>query len=94
MKILINIPEETLSNIKIRNGIYDPELYNEMYRAIAHGTLQPVLTDKEQRIFLAAMGREEKVCEYVDELYSYREPYEDTLVSVCRSIERKVKMAL
>lgn len=52
------------------------------------------LTDTEQRIFLAAMSREEKVCKEVDEKYPDREPYEDSLVAVCRSIERKVKGAL
>jgi hypothetical protein len=51
------------------------------------------LTDKEQRIFLAAMGREMKVCQEVDRNYT-REPYEDSLVRVCREIERKVKGAL
>lgn len=51
------------------------------------------LTDKEQRIFLAAMGREEKICEEVDRNY-VREPYEDTLVGICREIRRKVKGAL
>lgn len=55
---------------------------------------QEPLTDKEQRIFLAAMGREEKVCKDVDEEHPCREPYEDTLVSVCKSIKRKVKKAL
>ena len=52
------------------------------------------LTDKEQRIFLAAMSREEKVCKEVDEKYPDREPYEDSLASVCRGIERKVKRTL
>lgn len=53
------------------------------------------LTDKEQRIFLAAMGREEKVCKQVDEeCRDCREPYEDSLVSVCREIKRKVKGVL
>ena len=52
-----------------------------------------LLTDKEQRIFLAAMGREEKVCKEVDAEMT-REPYEDSLVRVCREIERKVKGAL
>lgn len=53
------------------------------------------LTDKEQRIFLAAMGREEEVCKQVDaECRDCREPYEDSLVSVCREITRKVKSAL
>ena len=53
------------------------------------------LTDKEQRIFLAAMGREEKVCRQVDdECRDCREPYEDSLVRTCHEIERKVKGAL
>lgn len=51
------------------------------------------LTDKEQRIFLAAMGREEKVCKEVDAEMT-REPYEDSLVRVCHEITRKVKGAL
>ena len=51
------------------------------------------LTDKEQRIFLAAMAREERVCEEVDRNY-VREPYEDSLVRVCKEIRRKVKGAL
>ena len=53
------------------------------------------LTDREQRIFLAAMGREEKVCKQVDdELRNCREPYEDSLVRTCHEIIRKVKDAL
>ena len=51
------------------------------------------LTDEEKRIFLAAMAREEKVCEEVDRNYM-REPYKDSLMSVCKSIKRKVKDAL
>ena len=53
------------------------------------------LTDKEQRIFLAAMEREEKVCKQVDEeCRDCREPYEDSLVRICHEITRKVKGAL
>ena len=53
------------------------------------------LTDKEQRIFLAAMGREEKVCKQVDEEFrDCREAYEDSLVKTCHEIIRKVKGAL
>ena len=53
------------------------------------------LTDKEQRIFLAAMGREEKVCKQVDEeRRDCREAYEDSLVKTCHEIIRKVKGAL
>lgn len=57
---------------------------------------QPELfTDKEQRIFLAAMGREEKVCKQVDEEWAdCRDPHVDTLVKVCHEIIRKVKAAL
>lgn len=51
------------------------------------------LTDKEQRIFLAAMTREEKVCKEVDAEMS-GEQYEEILVRVCREIVRKVKGAL
>ena len=55
-----------------------------------------LLTDKEQRIFLTAMGREEKVCEEVDAEWR-RECgglYKDSLVKVCHEITRKVKAAL
>ena len=51
------------------------------------------LTDKEQRIFLAAMGREEKVCKQVDDA-CWRKQYEDSLVRTCHEIIRKVKGAL
>jgi len=51
------------------------------------------LTDKEQRIFLAAMERERKVCKEVDDQYTH-EPYEVLLTKVCDEIERKVKGAL
>ena len=51
------------------------------------------LTDKEQRIFLAAMERERKVCKEVDDQYTH-EPYEVLLTKVCSEIERKVKKAL
>lgn len=53
------------------------------------------LTDAEQRIFLAAMKREEDVCKQVDEECKYyRLPHEDSLVVICRKITRKVKNAL
>ena len=51
------------------------------------------LTDKEQRIFLAAIERERKVCKEVDDQYTH-EPYEVLLTKVCSEIERKVKAAL
>ena len=52
------------------------------------------LTDKEQRIFLTAMAREEKVCKQVDDECRDRTPYEVSLVHICREIRRKVKGAL
>ena len=57
------------------------------------GTKIEPLTDKEQRIFLAAIERERKVCKEVDDLYTH-EPYEVLLTKVCSEIERKVKKAL
>jgi len=51
------------------------------------------LTDKEQRIFLAAMGREEEVCKEVDKGHT-REAYEDSLMYICKEIKRKVKETL
>lgn len=71
--------------------------YEDMVHAIKHlPSAQPEpFTDKEQRIFLAAMGREEKVCKQVDdECRDCREPYEDSLVRTCHEIVRKVKGAL
>lgn len=53
------------------------------------------LTDNEQRLFLAAMGREEKVCKQVeDDCRECKEPYEDSLVKICHEITRKVKGVL
>ena len=70
---------------------------DDIYAAIERvPSAQPEpLTDKEQRIFLAAMGREKDVCKQVDaECRDCREPYEDSLVRVCHEIARKVKGAL
>ena len=57
------------------------------------GTKIEPLTDKEQRIFLAAMERERKVCKEVDDQYVH-EPYEVSLTKVCDEIKRKVKKVL
>ena len=51
------------------------------------------LTDTEQRIFLAAMSRELKVCEELEKKEADTGSVVD-LVVVCREIERKVKKAL
>lgn len=48
-----------------------------------------MFTDEEYRILLTAMGREKKICKQVDkELVP--EPGQDTLVDICKSIERKL----
>lgn len=55
------------------------------------------LTDQEQRIFLSAMTREEKICKEIDHAPDYTmKPNTDVvqLVPIVKSIERKVKMSL
>ena len=70
-------------------------LYKRAYEAGQRNAQPEPLTDKEQRIFLSAMGREEEVCKEVDDARrDCREPYEDSLVHVCKEIRRKVKGAL
>lgn len=82
------------------NGYSNTALVSELNRSIGYlKQLTPAhpepLTDTEQRIFLAAMAREEKVCKQTDdEFRNCREPYEVSLVSVCHEITRKVKGAL
>ena len=72
----------------------DKTLAKTMIESLPSAQPEP-LTDKEQRIFLAAMGREEKVCKQVDEeCRDCREAYEDSLVKTCHEIIRKVKGAL
>ena len=64
------------------------ELIMEQYK-------EELLTDREQRIFLAAMAREEIICRKTDqECRNCSEPYEDILVLICNEIVRKVKGAL
>ena len=55
-------------------------------------TIEP-LTDSEKRIFLAAMGREEEICRYVDRK-SVGDPGVINLVGICKGITRKVKATL
>ena len=77
--------------IDVASGYCHPANIADELRKLPSAQPEP-LTDKEQRIFLAAMDREEKVCKQVDE--ECREAYEDSLVSVCHEITRKVKGAL
>ena len=92
----IGVLEERLQ----ANGYSNVALVSELNRSIGYlmrlpSTRSEPLTDKEQRIFLAAMGREEKICNEVDEKHrNCREPYEDSLVKTCHEITRKVKGVL
>lgn len=69
------------------------EPLKEEIKVPADGKKIEPLTDSEYRIFLAAMRREENICEKVDRGMT-REPYEVPLVKTCSEIERKVKNAL
>lgn len=51
------------------------------------------LTDKERRIFLAAMHREYEICKEIDKEL-IRNPYDEHLTTICNSIRQKVKKAL
>lgn len=73
-----------------------PEPYKAIDAMRSLPSAQPEqLTDAEQRIFLKAIEREEKVCKKVDEEWgSGDEECEINLVHVCHEIIRKVKGAL
>ena len=102
------LTDDDFETIRIHLNAYKEKLCNQqrweeadeyqriLDRFMSFASAQPEqLTDKEQRIFLAAMGREEKVCKQVDdECRNCREPYEDSLVRTCHEITRKVKGAL
>ena len=47
------------------------------------------LSDKEKRILLSALAREKEVCIEVDKQCEPREPYEESLISICDSLENK-----
>lgn len=73
------------------------KLLLEVNKAICNNLKALKLTDTEQRIFLAAMGREENACKKVEEdlmVVCHSEEVGEDLVAVCHSIKRKVKGAL
>ena len=87
---LISLPSAQPEPIKINIDDFNKEDLERFKKELGNTPItvlpsaQPEpLTDKEQRIFLAAMGREEKVCKY-----------KDSLVKTCHEIIRKVKGAL
>lgn len=78
------------------NGAYNEGFVDALEFCIATLSTMPTaetLTDTEQRIFLAAMERELKVCEEIDS-ETVREAYEVSLTKICKEIKRKVMGAL
>lgn len=85
---------DAVLNLNVENRVSWRDAVIDTIDAVPPAQPEP-LTDKEQRIFLSAMGREEEVCKEVDDAWrDCREPYEDSLVHVCNEIKRKVKGAL
>ena len=86
-------------------GSYNPVKYTYEYGYVVSVddllNSEPVeiesLTDEEKRIFLAAMGKEENLCQNIEELWeklNLRSADDIDLIKVCKEIERKVKKAL
>lgn len=96
-KAVINIVEFDCGELKGLAGRIAERVARRIARKIEQlPSAQPeLLTDKEQRIFLSAMSREEEVCKQVDDEWrDCREPYDDSLVKTCHEITRKVRGAL
>ena len=71
----------------------DANTFIHLVRDIAPSEHPESLTDDEQRIFLAAMERERKVCKEMDDKFVHGS-YEVLLTEVCDEIKRKVTGAL
>lgn len=85
--------EATVPNTDYDEGFIDGVEFGVSTVSAMPPAQPETLTDKEQRIFLAAMGREEKVCRQVDdECGDCRDS--DSLVRTCHEITRKVKGTL
>lgn len=95
MQIIIDIPENTYRRIQAlaRDGYFEHDICGNSMRRIANGTPLPTLTDTEQRLFLSAISREEKVCKSIDEDKVLGGDVK-MLVPLCRNIKRKVKEVL
>lgn len=89
------LPSYQIDGYEDTDGMFFKVLISKIESCSEEPNRSEQLTDKEQRIFLAAMGREEEVCKQVDDEWrDCREPYEDSLVRTCHEITRKVKGAL
>lgn len=78
-----------VSNID-SNDSYNREYTIERMKVSANKSPEIKLSDTEKRIFLAAMTREMKICNEVDNQI----PDGIMLTDICRRIERKVKKVL
>lgn len=93
VKRLRRMLEATVTNTDYDEGFIDGIEFGISVVSTMPPAQPETLTDKEQRIFLAAMGREEKVCRQVDdECGDCRDS--DSLVRTCHEITRKVKGTL
>lgn len=88
---------ESIERISVKGKVLDDDWIYRFIQELPSAQSEP-LTHKEQRIFLAAMGRKREVCKQVDEEWSggeFGDLYETVnLERVCIEIERKVKGAL
>lgn len=79
-------------------GTFKPEVLSEYLKEYFMPSAQPEpLTDAEQRIFLAAMGKERAVCKKLTDEWDGMKldvPCPVNLLRLCAEIERKVKAAL
>jgi hypothetical protein len=91
MKVIIDIPEQ-IYNMVMNTGTYGVYRFNST-KAIKKGKPLPTLTDPEQRLFLSAISREEKLCKRIDE-DKVPDGNVRMLVPLCQNIERKVKEVL
>lgn len=85
--------EQRLSTLKFIGGSYVDCVNGEAIEmAIEALKQQEILTYYEQCIFLAAMGREKKLCEKIEK--NPDSPSKYFLTFICEEIERKVKATL
>lgn len=95
MKLVIDIPDNEYKTILRSDETWAASCASKecMMYVIKTGTPLPTLTDPEQRLFLSAISREERLCKLIDR---DTVPGSDVrmLVPLCQNIERKVKEVL
>ena len=79
----------TMPTVEEDDGTIRPHVAGRNGCTIKGAEMSEWLTDKEKRILFAALTREKEVCIEVDKQCEPREPYEQSLQSVCESLEHK-----